>query len=119
MRRSFLPISLAVALCGGAMSSLPAAAQDRSLWLYNGQSATVYGYFLAGEGIYGSCDYDCYDLDLYLYDSAGNLVASDTLLDSFPIVNAPYTGNFTIEVTMPNCSHSAGCAVEVSSDYGF
>ncbi|NJK72043.1 MAG: hypothetical protein HC926_01095 [Synechococcaceae cyanobacterium SM2_3_60] len=119
MLRSLLPASLAAALCCGAVGSLPAAAQDRSLWLYNGESTTVYGYFLAGEGIYGSCDYDCYDLDLYLYDSTGRLVDSDTLLDSIPIVNAPYTGNFEIQVTMPNCSHSAGCAVEVSSDYGF
>lgn len=119
MLRSLLPASLAASLCCVVASAVPAIAQNRSLWLYNGQNATVSGYFLAGENIYGTCDSDCYDLDLFLYDTAGNLVASDTLLDSYPIVTAPYTGNFSVTVTMPNCSHSAGCAVGVSSDHGF
>ncbi|MEL6136265.1 MAG: hypothetical protein AAFR42_02475 [Cyanobacteria bacterium J06628_6] len=96
-----------------------ARAQDRDLWLYNGQTATVEGYFAAGEAIYGSCDGDCYDLDLFLYNGAGQLVYQDTELDSVPVVVAPYEGTFFVEVSMPNCSHSQGCAAWVSSDYGF
>ena len=100
--------------------SVPEAnAQDRSVWLYNGESTTVEGYFYAGENIYGSCDQDCADLDLFLYNSSGQLVDNDVAVDSVPIVTAPYEGNYTIEVSMPNCTHSAGCEAWVSSDHGF
>jgi hypothetical protein len=103
-----------------AAASLPALAQDRSLWLYQGDSTTVDGYFAAGETIYGSCDEDCLDMDLYLYDSnTGELVYQDTAVDSVPYVVAPWEGNFVVEVTMPNCTHPDGCAAWLSSDYGF
>ncbi len=117
MLRSLLPASLVAGLC--CTLALPAQAQDRELWMYSGESTTVSGYFLEGESIYGSCDSDCTDLDMFLYDSGGNLVSSDTLLDSIPIVTTPFTGDFFVEVTMVNCTTSAGCAVEVSSDHGF
>ncbi len=117
MLRSLLPASLVAGLC--CTLTMPAQAQDRELWLFNGESTTVSGYFLEGERIYGSCDSDCADLDLFLYDAGGNLVSSDTLLDAVPIVAVPFTGDFLVEVTMVNCTHSAGCAVEVSSDHGF
>ena len=105
---------------GSAPSTAVANTGDsRAEWLYNGQSTTISGYFLAGESIYGTCDEDCFDLDLFLYDSAGNLVSQDVELDAYPIVTAPREGQYTIEVSMPNCSHSDGCAVEITSDYGF
>ena len=97
----------------------PARAQDRSLWLYNGQSTTVEGYFLAGEYIYGACDDDCLDLDLFLYDANGVLMYEDTEMDAVPMVAAPFEGSFSVEVSMPNCSHPEGCEVWVSSDHGF
>lgn len=94
-------------------------AADRSLWLDDGEEKYISGYFYSGELIYGDCDEDCYDLDLFLYDSDGDLVDADELTDAYPIVEAPHDGYFTIKVDMYDCSHSAGCAVEVSSDYGF
>ncbi|MEO0541536.1 MAG: hypothetical protein AAFZ80_11825 [Cyanobacteria bacterium P01_A01_bin.105] len=96
-----------------------ANAQDRTLWLYEGDTTSVQGYFEAGEVIYGSCDDDCYDLDLFLYNTKGDLVYYDTELDAIPVVVAPTDGTFMIEVSMPDCSHSEGCAVWVSSDLGF
>mgnify|MGYP005851515895 CR=1 FL=1 len=100
-------------------SMIDANAQSRDLWLYNGGSETVQGYFYAGERIYGWCDQDCYDMDLFLYDVNGNLLTQDTAVDPNPVVYAPYEGNFYVEVTMPNCSHSSGCAAWVDSDAGF
>ena len=82
-------------------------------------ATTVTGFFLQGESIYANCDEDCMDLDLYLYTEMGVLVDSDIEEDSFPIVTAPYDGNFAIEVTMPSCVHSAGCSASISSDHGF
>jgi hypothetical protein len=96
-----------------------ANAQSRELWLYDGGSDVVEGYFYANERIYGWCDQDCYDMDLFLYDSNGNLIMEDVALDANPIVYAPYEGVFYIEVTMPNCSHPSGCAVWLDSDAGF
>ena len=109
------------AFASAALVSMTAEvkAQDRSLWLYNGQSSSVEGYFLQGEYIYGDCDQDCFDLDLFLYDVSGKLVYQDTATDSAPVVVAPYEGSFFVEVSMPNCSHVEGCEVWVSSDHGF
>lgn len=52
------------------------------------------------------CDEDCSDLDLGLYDSRGNLVASDTDDDDLPVVqvNPRWTGKFTIRTKMAQCS---------------
>ncbi|MEL6490893.1 MAG: hypothetical protein ABG776_11440 [Cyanobacteria bacterium J06555_13] len=97
----------------------PALAQSRTVWLNDNGATTVTGFFLQGESIYANCDEDCMDLDLYLYTEMGVLVDSDIEEDSFPIVTAPYDGNFAIEVTMPSCVHSAGCSASISSDHGF
>ena len=97
----------------------PAMAANHELWLYDGDSTTLSGYFLEGERIYGDCDEDCYDLDLHLYSTSGSLVDSDIELDSYPIVSAPYDGYFEVEVSMPSCDHGSGCAASVNSDYGF
>ena len=115
--------SVSVAFCLAMASTglaTTALAQDLSLWLYNREDVAVGGYFAAGETVYGSCDIDCLDLDLFLLDGVtGNVVSEDTALDSFPYVVAPYDGNFVLLVTMPNCTHPEGCAVWLSSDYGF
>lgn len=100
----------------GLMS--PALAQDRTDWLTSGGTTNTSGVFSEGESIYGTCDSDCTDLDLYLYDSYGNLVSQDVEPDAYPIVTAPYTGEFSLQVTMPAC-YAEACFVEVSSDYGF
>jgi hypothetical protein len=108
---------LAIAAAGLASAAL---AQDRTLWLYTGDTTTVDGYFFYGEGIYGDCDADCFDLDLFLYDAVtGELVDQDVEPDAVPYVIAPWEGDFVIEVTMPDCDHPDGCAVWISSDEGF
>ena len=96
-----------------------AKAQSRALWLQDGEVTTVSGYFYAGESIYGECDQDCFDLDLFLYDANGALVAEDSLPDYFPVVTAPYEGYYTVDVYVYDCSHRSGCAVALESDYGF
>jgi len=101
----------------GAMS--PAIAQDRTAWLRDNESTTMTGYLLQGEDVYALCDEDCSDLDLILFNEMGVMVDTDEQLDSFPIVTAPYEGTFIVEISMPSCVHSAGCAVSLSSDYGF
>jgi hypothetical protein len=74
---------------------------------------------LADEAVYASCDDDCTDLDLLLYDAgSGELVASDTLVDAVPVVVAPYEGNFVIEVVMASCS-AEPCEAWTTSDAGF
>jgi hypothetical protein len=115
--RGWLMASLigAAAVVGGAA----AWAQSRSLWLLNGQSTVVTGYFYQGENIWAQCDRDCFDVDLVLYDASGQVLATDELLDDFPIVQAPYEGNFAVKVIMVSCLHPRGCAVIVDSDYSF
>lgn len=96
----------------------PALAQDRTDWLSTGGTAYTSGVFAEGESIYGACDSDCTDIDMYLYDAYGNLVDQDVETDAYPIVTAPYSGEFSIQVTMPAC-YAEACSVEISSDYGF
>ena len=53
------------------------------------------------------CDQDCDDIDLRLFDNRGNLLASDTEVDDFPIVTYGPGGAMTgmkIEVGMYSCS---------------
>ena len=56
--------------------------------------------------IVGVCDEDCDDLDLHVYDSNGNLIASDTDNDDVPVVqiNPRWTGSFTVRAEMAGCS---------------
>lgn len=103
----------------------PAPSQDsqstenHDVWLYDGESQQLAGYFNEGESIYGECDRDCDDIDLKLYDSDGDLVDEDTLSDDVPTVEAPYEGWFTIKVIMHSCTHQSGCEAWISSDDGF
>lgn len=102
-----------------ATTATVAQAQSRADWLNQGETVTYDGYLLADEAVFASCDSDCDDLDIFLYDAAsGALVASDTLLDAVPRVVAPYSGNFLIEVVMASCSVSP-CATWTDSDAGF
>ncbi|MEM8501987.1 MAG: hypothetical protein AAF716_02415 [Cyanobacteria bacterium P01_D01_bin.1] len=97
----------------------PALSQDRTVLLEEDEATTVTGYFMKGEVISAECDSDCTDVDMYLYTELGVLVDSDVEYDDFPIVIAPYEGTFSIEITMPSCSHPVGCNAYVSSEFGF
>lgn len=54
----------------------------------------------------GVCDEDCHDIDLRLYDPAGNEVATDLRTDDWPIVMVTphYSGTYQVRVVMASCS---------------
>lgn len=55
--------------------------------------------------IFGACDADCSDLDLWIYDEYDNLIDHDTASDDTPIleVTPRWTGSFRIRVRMYSC----------------
>ncbi|MEA5574502.1 hypothetical protein [Calothrix sp. UHCC 0171] len=59
-------------------------------------------------GIVGVCDRDCRDLDIALYDSRGNLIASDLEDDDIPAItiNPSRSGTYRVRVDMANCNTS-------------
>ncbi len=116
--RAFFVSAACVSVVLGSIVS-PAFAQDRSVWLEADESTTLTGYLLEGENVYATCDQDCSDLDLSLYDEMDTLVDTDELLDSAPVVTAPYEGTFSIVVSMSSCESEAGCSASVTSDNGF
>jgi hypothetical protein len=56
-------------------------------------------------GIVGVCDRDCRDLDISLYDSRGNRIASDLGDDDIPAITInPYSsGTYQVKVDMASC----------------
>lgn len=56
--------------------------------------------------ILGQCDEDCTDLDLVLFDPAGNQIDSDLLEDDYPVVSVTprRTGTYRVRVMMATCS---------------
>ncbi|MEB3215150.1 MAG: hypothetical protein VKN72_02680 [Nostocales cyanobacterium 94392] len=57
-------------------------------------------------GIVGVCDRDCRDLDIALYDSRGNLIASDLQDDDIPAIpiTPSRSGTYRIRVDMASCN---------------
>lgn len=55
--------------------------------------------------VMGDCDGDCYDLDLVVYDDAGDVLGADRLDDDFPIVNftSAADGRITLELDLIEC----------------
>jgi hypothetical protein len=68
--------------------------------------------------ILGVCDNDCSDLDITLYDPAGNEVAEDVLTDDKPVasVTARRTGRYRATISMASCS-TGSCFYAVAA-YG-
>lgn len=60
----------------------------------------------AGYIVSAVCDQDCSDVDLWIRDDAGKLIASDTAVDDRPIVvfTAPRNGKYAIQVRMHACA---------------
>jgi hypothetical protein len=56
--------------------------------------------------IMGACDTDCSDLDLVLYDQAGNQIDEDVEMDDAPIVTVTpgRSATYRVKVIMANCS---------------
>jgi hypothetical protein len=134
MRRAAIVCAAAAAL----FASQPAAAQDwgalrDALLEMLGDVLLMEGYVYSGfahegalaEGesedvpirlgpgldfaIVGECELDCSDLDLELYDAAGNVIASDFMLDEFPFIEAtlPGNGSYRLRVSMAGCRASS------------
>ena len=64
--------------------------------------------------VVGVCDYDCFDLDLAIYDPYQDEAAADFEDDDFPVLEVIGEGSFDVEVLMPGCD-AATClwAVQV------
>jgi hypothetical protein len=58
--------------------------------------------------IMGSCDNDCSNLDLKVYDTAGTMQMQDVANDDTPVLTftANSTGRYRIEVVMSACSRN-------------
>lgn len=53
-----------------------------------------------------TCDRDCSDVDIKLYDENNNLIAEDNKADDLPVVRVTprWTGRFRVQVRMHRCS---------------
>ncbi len=100
------------------LSVPPGQAQELTVWLANGESELIQTRFKAGDTITATCNENCLDLDLYLYDAQGTLIAQATELTIAPTLLAPYDGNFLLEVFMPNCINAEGGTAWVHSKVG-
>lgn len=58
--------------------------------------------------IVGTCDQDCNDLDLRVYDSTGRLLTADEAIDDKPMVSVTptQTASFTVKAVMVRCSRA-------------
>ena len=56
--------------------------------------------------IIGGCDNECSDFDLTVTDPSGNQLASDLLLDDYPVLDftATTAGTYQVQMTMAACS---------------
>lgn len=56
--------------------------------------------------VFAACDQDCTDVDIWVRDAAGNLIASDTAADDRPLVSftAKVSGKYTVQVGMITCA---------------
>lgn len=72
-----------------------------SSWTYHADGGERYLNFAV-------CDEDCSDIDLYLYDQSGRLVAKDTARDAFPAVawTVPYSQTLKVVVKMERCTYN-------------
>lgn len=79
--------------------------------LYHGRSDYITINLRAGTsyGIVGVCDSDCRDLDIALYDSRGNLIASDLQDDDIPAITITpsRSGTYRVRVDMASCNTNA------------
>jgi hypothetical protein len=107
-RRLYLPAgqSLVRGPLGGALDE--GNTVNYSFQLVAGRSYTILGV----------CDNDCTDLDITLYDPAGNQVAEDMLTDDKPVtsVTARRSGRYRATVSMAACS-TGSCFYAVAA-YG-
>jgi hypothetical protein len=75
--------------------------QQGQTWNVPAQLATGVDY-----RVIGVCDRDCADLDLIMFDANGQPLVQDRSTTSQPVIGIQpaYTGNYTIQVQMYNCT---------------
>lgn len=56
--------------------------------------------------IFGACDNDCRDVDIKIFDTRGNLLMQDVLVDDQPAVlfTANGSGKYRVDVVMATCN---------------
>jgi len=56
----------------------------------------------------GACDNDCTDVDLKIFDTAGNLLMQDIAVDDTPVLlfTATGSGSYRVQVIMATCNRS-------------
>lgn len=111
MRHSprILAVLAGAALLGGAAPLPPSSTPLELSGMLNDGYYRVHNVTLREDVEYtfvGSCDNDCSDLDLQLFDENGNLIDEDLLRDDYPVVSVTprWTGRFRIKVIMAECS---------------
>lgn len=87
--------------------------ETRFATLYPQQSGGQSLYLLQGISyvITATCDQFCYDLDLSLYDSYGNIVASDYSVGKVAQLqlSPDWDEHYYLQVDMPDCRNPQGC----------
>ena len=105
-----LLVSLTLAFVSLSSKAEDNLAEDHTRWMNTGERFSAETYLFENEPISGACSQDCYDIELTLYDAGTKTtVAQSHGNTSTPTVNAPYEGNFILEVEMANCARSGGC----------
>jgi len=58
--------------------------------------------------LFGACDNDCRDVDLKIYDAAGNLQMQDVAVDDTPVLTftANSSGKYRVVVVMATCNRN-------------
>ena len=58
--------------------------------------------------LFGACDNDCRDVDLKIFDTAGNLLMQDVAVDDTPVLTftANSSGKYRVQVVMATCNRN-------------
>ncbi|MEM0981722.1 MAG: hypothetical protein AAGH78_15795 [Cyanobacteria bacterium P01_H01_bin.58] len=95
--------ALALTAVGMTLSAISVNAQTTDV-LYTGETGTYENYLEAGDVVSVTCDSDCTDIDAYMYGAEDELADYDNLDDANPVVIAPYSGTFTLDIEMISCA---------------
>lgn len=108
-------LATAVGISMGSVAQ--AQIEPAPMWLASGTT----GYpdmsnYHEGMVIHANCDMHCHDLDLFLYDDRGHLVAQHATDNDQPYIVVPYDGDFAVGVFMDYCDGDA-CEAWISYSY--
>jgi hypothetical protein len=116
--RAAASLQLAIAKEFAAGDGLKPAGREQHGILANGAETTLTVSLPKGSGamLYGVCDDNCGNLDMWVTDSAGNSVAKDVENDAAPIVSflAKAGGSYRVRLKMQACG-SSRCGFAVAA----